>query len=105
MADGGFDPCECVWNHENAMQRLLNLLRQSQSYCTDNECIQDLPGPAGSIMDGTGSTMMFFMGWVILATALYLFRPASLRNRGEKPANIAIENPQNQPPPPPPGVS
>ena len=26
MADGGFDPCECVWNHESAMQRLLNLV-------------------------------------------------------------------------------
>ena len=26
MADGGFDPCECIWNHENAMQRLMNLV-------------------------------------------------------------------------------
>lgn len=25
MADG-FDPCECVWNHEHAMQRLINLV-------------------------------------------------------------------------------
>ena len=40
MADGGFDPCECIFNHEMAMRRLLSLLRQSQSYCTDNECIQ-----------------------------------------------------------------
>ena len=38
MADGGFDPCECIFNHEMAMRRLLSLLRQSQSYCTDNEC-------------------------------------------------------------------
>ena len=36
----GFDPCECISNHEMAMRRLLSLLRQSQSYCTDNECIQ-----------------------------------------------------------------
>ncbi len=40
MADGGFDPCECIFNHEMAMRRLLSLLRQSQSYCTDNECMQ-----------------------------------------------------------------
>ena len=40
MADGGFDPCECIFNHEMAMRRLLSLLRQSQSYCTDNECVQ-----------------------------------------------------------------
>ena len=26
MADGGFDPCDCIWNHENAMQRLMNLV-------------------------------------------------------------------------------
>lgn len=23
---GGFDPCECVWNHEMAMRRLLNVV-------------------------------------------------------------------------------
>ena len=41
MADGGdFDPCECIFSHEMAMRRLLSLLRQSQSYCTDNECSQ-----------------------------------------------------------------
>ena len=28
MADG-FDPCECVWSHENAMQRLMNLVSES----------------------------------------------------------------------------
>ena len=43
---GGFDPCECIFNHEMAMRRLLSLLRSSQTYCTDNECLQDgLPGP------------------------------------------------------------
>ena len=40
MADGGFDPCECIFNHEMAMRRLLSLLRSSQSYCNDNECFQ-----------------------------------------------------------------
>ncbi|KAI2534113.1 SMIM14 isoform 3 [Pan troglodytes] len=41
MAEGGFDPCECVCSHEHAMRRLINLLRQSQSYCTDTECLQE----------------------------------------------------------------
>lgn len=27
MAEGGFDPCECVCSHEYAMRRLLNLVR------------------------------------------------------------------------------
>ena len=28
MAEGGedFDPCECVWSHENAMRRLIGLV-------------------------------------------------------------------------------
>ena len=30
MADGGWDPCECIFNHEMAMRRLLSLLRSSQ---------------------------------------------------------------------------
>ncbi|XP_044873873.1 small integral membrane protein 14 isoform X2 [Mauremys mutica] len=41
MAEGGFDPCECICSHEHAMRRLINLLRQSQSYCTDTECLQE----------------------------------------------------------------
>ena len=41
MSEGdGFDPCECIFSHEMAMRRLLSLLRQSQSHCTDNECSQ-----------------------------------------------------------------
>ena len=26
MSSGGYDPCECVWSHENAMRRLINLV-------------------------------------------------------------------------------
>ncbi|KAJ8984840.1 hypothetical protein NQ317_013041 [Molorchus minor] len=42
---GGFDPCECIWSHEMAMRRLLNVLRNSQSTCTDGECFVDGPRP------------------------------------------------------------
>jgi hypothetical protein len=101
MADGGFDPCECIWNHENAMRRLMNLLRDSQSYCTDNECVQDMPGPQGTPADGGFSMLMIMMGWLVVATALFLMRPNSLRNSGDmKPANPGGGNP----PPPAPGV-
>lgn len=27
MAEGGFDPCECICSHEHAMRRLINLVR------------------------------------------------------------------------------
>ena len=26
MAEGGFDPCECIWSHEAAMRRLMGLV-------------------------------------------------------------------------------
>jgi len=79
MADGGdFDPCECIYSHEMAMRRLLSLLRQSQSYCTDNECAQDgLPGPAEGA--GDNSFMMMAMMWVVLAMVMFLLRPTSFR--------------------------
>ena len=99
MADGGFDPCECIFNHEMAMRRLLSLLRQSQSYCTDNECLQDggLPGPNE---EGVGHLGLIFMMmiWLLLALALYFMRPSSMRNSGdEKRRN---DNDNDQPPPP-----
>jgi len=102
MADGGFDPCECIWNHENNMQRLMNLLRNSQSYCTENECVQELPGPNGEPMSGGMSMMLMMMGWLVVATALFLLRPNSLRDRGDrKPSR---PNGGNDDAPPPPGV-
>jgi len=83
MADGGFDPCECIFNHEMAMRRLLSLLRQSQSYCTDNECTDgSLPGPSES--GPSDSFLMMTMIWAVLAIVLYLFRPSSLRNQGDQ---------------------
>eukprot|EP00092_Neocalanus_flemingeri_P034994 GFUD01038078.1.p1 GENE.GFUD01038078.1~~GFUD01038078.1.p1 ORF type:complete len:108 (+),score=25.16 GFUD01038078.1:182-505(+) len=81
MADG-FDPCECIFNHEMAMRRLLSLLRSSQSYCTDNECLQDgLPGPGeGNVAADPGNFMMMMMGWMMMAMLMYFMRPQSMRN-------------------------
>jgi len=105
MADGGFDPCECVWNHESAMQRLMNLLRNSQSFCTDNQCPQELPGPNGETPEGGMSTMMFMMGWVVVATALFLLRPRSLRReRGDMKPERPPGGGNHDNGPPPPGV-
>jgi hypothetical protein len=86
-----------------AMQRLMNLLRQSQSYCTDNECIQDMPGAPGDPSAGGFNMMMLMMiSWIVMATALFLLRPASLRRQGhEKPAP---RGPQNDRDPPAPSV-
>jgi len=102
MADGGFDPCECIFNHEMAMRRLLSLLRQSQSYCTDNECTDGtLPGPSESTGGAADSFLMMTMIWAMLAIALYLFRPSSLRNQGDqKPSQPPGGGGNNDPEPP-----
>nr|XP_044986074.1 small integral membrane protein 14 [Jaculus jaculus] len=97
MAEGGFDPCECVCSHEHAMRRLINLLRQSQSYCTDTECPRELPGPSGD--NGTSITMIL-MAWMVIAVILFLLRPPNLRgsNLSGKPASP--HNGQDPPAPP-----
>jgi hypothetical protein len=106
MADGGMDPCECIWNHEMAMQRLMNLLRNSQSFCSDNECIQDGgPSVGDSVSAGGFSTMMLVMfGWLIVATALFLLRPSSLRRNPDQKPSPSHDGGGNNPAPPAPPV-
>ncbi|XP_054710848.1 small integral membrane protein 14-like [Uloborus diversus] len=101
MADDGFDPCECVFSHEGAMRRLIALLRNSQSYCTTEECFINPPGPVATQSDGSdGTYMMFAMGWFLLVGLLLFLRPASLSQRGDDKAS------NNQgPSQPPPGDS
>ncbi|KAK0174564.1 hypothetical protein PV327_010323 [Microctonus hyperodae] len=83
-------------------------LRQTQAYCTDNECLSlmRLPGPESSesIPD------YLFIGLAFVAMAiLYLFRPNSLRqgsggNDVKIPRNNSI-GPNDDPPPPPPSFN
>ncbi|TRZ22925.1 hypothetical protein HGM15179_004234 [Zosterops borbonicus] len=94
MAEGGFDPCECICSHEHAMRRLINLLRQSQSYCTDTECLQELPGPNSSSDNGI-SFAMIMMAWVVIALVLFLLRPSNLR--GSNTAGKATSQHNYQP--------
>ncbi|XP_046464313.1 small integral membrane protein 14-like [Daphnia pulex] len=103
MSDpGGFDPCECMWNHELAMRRLISLLRSSQSYCTDNECISDLPGLQGQAQNDTMPFLVFC--WIVLAMALFFLRPSSATRQSDvKPSDN--QGPGPQPPNPPPAVN
>ncbi|PAV59271.1 hypothetical protein WR25_20470 [Diploscapter pachys] len=97
----GDDPCECLFNHEAAMRRLLSLLRDAQNFCTDSECLQDGPQtwPDNSIF-------LWSMLWAALAMALYYFRPNSMRSNPalEKPGGSGNGGPNNDPPPPAPPV-
>ncbi|KAM9237512.1 small integral membrane protein 14 [Trichechus inunguis] len=97
MAEGGFDPCECVCSHEHAMRRLINLLRQSQSYCTDTECLQELPGPSG---DNGISITMILMAWMVIAVILFLLRPSNLRGSSLPGKPTSPHNGQDPPAPP-----
>lgn len=74
-----FDGCECIWSHELAMRRLLSILRNGQSYCTDNECI-DLPNAPNQ---GASDNFFMLMLFMIFAVILYVMRPASLRRRND----------------------
>ncbi|XP_063076184.1 small integral membrane protein 14 [Engraulis encrasicolus] len=96
--EGGFDPCECICSHDHAMRRLIALLRQSQSYCTDTECLQEIPGPGTSAEDFT--VPMILMGWIALAVILFLLRPQSVR--GGPAANCGPHNTDSRGPPAPP---
>ncbi|KAI5188330.1 small integral membrane protein 14 [Manis pentadactyla] len=97
MAEGGFDPCECVCSHEHAMRRLINLLRQSQSYCTDTECLQELPGPSG---DNGMNITMILMAWMVIAVILFLLRPPNLRGSNLTGKPTSPHNGQDPPAPP-----
>ncbi|XP_037703274.1 small integral membrane protein 14-like [Choloepus didactylus] len=76
QTEGGFDICECVCAHEHEVRRLVNLLRQPQSYCTDAERLQELAGPSG---DTAISITMSLMAWRVIAVILFLLRPPILR--------------------------
>jgi len=98
MAD--FDPCECVFNHETAMRRLLSLLRNNQQgFCTESECTSELPGPESDGLSGMNNMFMMLMLWMALALALFFLRPKSLRSQpADKPG--PSRDSRDQPPPP-----
>ncbi|CAF0785039.1 unnamed protein product [Adineta ricciae] len=91
-AGGGFDPCECInmfqMNHEHAMNRLTNMLRNAQTTCTDTECFTSpLPGQpnTGEGHGDTGTMNMYLMLaiWLAIAFLLFIFRPRTIRNNRE----------------------
>ena len=130
MADQNFDPCECLWNHEVAMRRLISLvniswplifcccyllsyvittvcflfwfhdgsqLRSSQSYCNDNECINDIPGQLTPPQNESNMLFLMMM-WAVLALALFFLRPQrrTAENGDHKPTDnqqVILHNP------------
>ncbi|CAH8480413.1 unnamed protein product [Dicrocoelium dendriticum] len=85
MGDSGdFDLCECIGNHESAMRRLLGMLRQSQAFCGDSHCMNDLSPIPQSNSDPVSSTMLILCATVFAVIGIMLFaRPG--RNSNGKP--------------------
>ncbi|XP_015123903.1 small integral membrane protein 14 [Diachasma alloeum] len=104
MGDEGFDMCEYVWNYDS-MQRLISLLRQTQAYCTDNECLNfaRLPGPQ---TNQSASDFLFMSIAVITMLLLYVLRPNSLRKKSEEKPHANSSRRNDDPPaPPPPAIN
>ncbi|GAA57540.1 hypothetical protein CRM22_007584 [Opisthorchis felineus] len=87
MGDGGdFDICECINGHESAMRQLLGMLRQSQAFCSDSSCVDDLSPLPRSSTDPVSSTMLIFAATIFAVIGILLFaRPG--RERDGKPRN------------------
>ncbi|XP_044733796.1 small integral membrane protein 14 [Chrysoperla carnea] len=105
------DLCECVWGHEMAMRRLLSLLRQSQSLCTDTECFNPTSQQQQLNNNNADANLLMISLMIVFALALYLLRPRSITNSNtdhiKKPSNPNSEfgpdpNGPSSPPPPPP---
>lgn len=79
------------------MRRLISLLRQSQSYCTDTECLRELPGPSS---DSGISITVILMAWVAIAVLLFLLRPPNLRG-SSLPGKPSSPHSGQDPPAPP----
>jgi len=99
MADE-FDPCECVFNQFGSMQRLLAMMRDGQSHCTDSECTDDaLPGNT----EGLNPTTIILALWLVMAMVMFLVRPSGVQRRDTEPAaekpSALNSNDDDQPPP------
>ncbi|XP_031641103.1 small integral membrane protein 14 [Contarinia nasturtii] len=101
------DECACFWSHEFAMRRLLALLRQGQTHCTDTECF-DPPTLPDSQRGGadSGSDFMFMSILLICAVILYIFRPNPLRRSrlGDQDKSSRPPSDQNGPDGTPPAL-
>ncbi|KAG9479613.1 hypothetical protein GDO78_011569 [Eleutherodactylus coqui] len=102
MADGDFDPCECICSHDYAMRRLINLVRIMTYYLNGGTSILSyLPGPNPS-SDGGVSIAMIAMAWLVIGFTLYLLRPRSLRRSRPTGKPTTPHNDRNHEPPAPP---
>ncbi|GJQ83368.1 hypothetical protein Trydic_g18151 [Trypoxylus dichotomus] len=85
------------------MRRLLNMLRQSQSYCTDIECYQNVPNTRGV----TSQNFMFTCIVMVFALFVFFYHTPMARNNHFEPTKSRRNNNEGDgaPPAPPPTSS
>jgi len=88
--DSGWDPCECVYSTERAMRRLMNILRNTQQNCNENECFPDGRQTEDPSDGGDSMMLMMMMMWAVFVIGMVLTRPASLR--GSDPSTKSSPN-------------
>lgn len=102
MSDEGFDPCECMWGHEMSMRRLLNMLRNSQSDCTDTVCYT----PPRNESLGDESNLMFMTLCICVALFMYYIAPRNTSARPEPTkSRLNWNDSDGTPPTPPPAAT
>uniref|UniRef100_A0A1B6CG02 Small integral membrane protein 14 n=1 Tax=Clastoptera arizonana TaxID=38151 RepID=A0A1B6CG02_9HEMI len=100
MADDSFDLCEYIWSHEIAVRRLLSQIRQSQSICTDTECLDELPSLTGGLNPDSNSFILIALCWMVIALVLFILRPRKLRYKNDSLDSNESDR-DNRPPFPP----
>ncbi|XP_058806945.1 small integral membrane protein 14 isoform X2 [Phymastichus coffea] len=101
----GFDLCACLNGNDLMIQRLLSILRQSQEYCTDNECLTPPSLPASPNAQVESGDFMVVCLMMIFGMLLYVLRPNSLRqSSGGKGRNNDADT-DGEPPLPPSSVN
>ncbi|XP_024940580.1 small integral membrane protein 14 isoform X2 [Cephus cinctus] len=101
MSDKGFDPCECIWSHELAMQRLLSIRKGKCILMEKLNASFAVPGPRNGLPSSDFFLMCMTFGIIAL---MYALRPRSLRQEraeGSKTRNNG-GGPNGDPPAPPP---
>lgn len=102
--DGGQDMCEYVFNpimrNLQAMQRLINMMRNTQqdASCNDFECFTPNNPNSNPLINSQtnslfSSTAFLVMGWMLFVFLLYFLRPRSFRQKAvDKKANANNSN-------------
>jgi len=91
------DACECICSYQWAMRRLMQILNQAQTYCTEDDC-QDPQGQDGNGAQNTTTMMMMF--FMMFAFVMFMLRPADRNRQGDGKPGPSNNNNNNQPPPP-----